>query len=279
MGSIKVKIHPLFYILGLYFALTGKIFIFIIYTTTAVIHELGHSYVASCHGYRLNKITLMPFGAVVSGNIEGLKATDEIKVALAGPFINLAVALFFVATWWIFPESYAFTDVVAESNFVMAVINFLPVFPLDGGRIVLALLSSKTGKTKAIKIMKVSGIVFSLILFALFITSIFHTINFSILLFSIFLLVGTFSREKDNVYVRLTSITLDKKALNNGIVIKKQAVDKDVTIKKLISILDYNSINEIDIYSNGEKITSLSQSKINEIILKGELYSKLSKYI
>lgn len=279
MGSIKVKIHPLFYILGLYFALTGKIFIFIIYTTTAVIHELGHSYVASCHGYRLNKITLMPFGAVVSGNIEGLKATDEIKVALAGPFINLAVALFFVATWWIFPESYAFTDVVAESNFVMAVINFLPVFPLDGGRIVLALLSSKIGKTKAIKIMKVSGIVFSLILFALFITSIFHTINFSILLFSIFLLVGTFSREKDNVYVRLTSITLDKKALNNGIVIKKQAVDKDVTIKKLISILDYNSINEIDIYSNGEKIISLSQSKINEIILKGELYSKLSKYI
>ena len=279
MGSIKVKIHPLFYILGLYFALTGKIFIFIIYTTTAVIHELGHSYVASCHGYRLNKITLMPFGAVVSGNIEGLKATDEIKVALAGPFINLAVALFFVATWWIFPESYAFTDVVAESNFVMAVINFLPVFPLDGGRIVLAFLSSKINKSKAIRIMKVSGIIFSIILFALFIASIFYTINFSILLFSLFLLFSTLSREKDNVYVRLTSITLDKKALNNGIAIKKQAVDKDVPIKKLISILDYNSINEIDVYSNGEKITSLSQGKINEIILKGELYSKLSKYI
>ena len=159
MGGIKVKIHPLFYLLGIYFAFTGKIFIFLIYTATAVIHELGHSYVASSQGYRLNKITLMPFGAVVSGNIEGLKASDEIKVAIAGPFINLAVALFFVATWWIFPEAYAFTDVVAEANFIMAVINFLPVFPLDGGRIVLAILSSKMNKTKAIKIMKI-GVTF-----------------------------------------------------------------------------------------------------------------------
>ena len=279
MGGIKVKIHPLFYLLGLYFAITGKIFIFIIYTATAVIHELGHSYVASNQGYRLNKITLMPFGAVVSGNIEGLKPTDEIKVAVAGPFINLAVALFFVSTWWIFPESYAFTDVVAEANFIMAVINFLPVFPLDGGRIVLALLSSKMNKIKAIKIMKVSGIIFSLILFALFVVTIFYTINISILLFALFLLFATLSREKDNVYVRLTSITIDKRALNNGIIIKKQAVDKDITLKKLISILDYTCINEIDVYSNGEKITNLNQNKINEVVLKGELYSKLSKYL
>lgn len=279
MGGIKVKIHPLFYLLGLYFAITGKIFIFIIYTATAVIHELGHSYVASNQGYRLNKITLMPFGAVVSGNIEGLKPTDEIKVAVAGPFINLAVALFFVSTWWIFPESYAFTDVVAEANFIMAVINFLPVFPLDGGRIVLALLSSKINKIKAIKIMKVSGIIFSLILFALFVVTIFYTINISILLFALFLLFATLSREKDNVYVRLTSITIDKRALNNGIIIKKQAVDKDITLKKLISILDYTCINEIDVYSNGEKITNLNQNKINEVVLKGELYSKLSKYL
>ena len=279
MGGIKVKIHPLFYLLGLYFAITGKIFIFIIYTATAVIHELGHSYVASNQGYRLNKITLMPFGAVVSGNIEGLKPIDEIKVAVAGPFINLAVALFFVSTWWIFPESYAFTDVVAEANFIMAVINFLPVFPLDGGRIVLALLSSKMNKIKAIKIMKVSGIIFSLILFALFVVTIFYTINISILLFALFLLFATLSREKDNVYVRLTSITIDKRALNNGIIIKKQAVDKDITLKKLISILDYTCINEIDVYSNGEKITNLNQNKINEVVLKGELYSKLSKYL
>ena len=279
MGGIKVKIHPLFYLLGLYFAITGKIFIFIIYTATAVIHELGHSYVASNQGYRLNKITLMPFGAVVSGNIEGLKPTDEIKVAVAGPFINLAVALFFVSTWWIFPESYAFTDVVAEANFIMAVINILPVFPLDGGRIVLALLSSKMNKIKAIKIMKVSGIIFSLILFALFVVTIFYTINISILLFALFLLFATLSREKDNVYVRLTSITIDKRALNNGIIIKKQAVDKDITLKKLISILDYTCINEIDVYSNGEKITNLNQNKINEVVLKGELYSKLSKYL
>ena len=141
MGSINLSVHPLFFAFGFYYALTGRIFVFLIYTVTAVLHELGHSFVASNAGYRLNKITLMPFGAVVSGDIEGLSLGDEIKVALAGPFINLAVALLFVASWWIVPETYAFTDVVAEANLTMALVNFIPVFPLDGGRVLSAILS------------------------------------------------------------------------------------------------------------------------------------------
>ena len=82
MGGINLSVHPLFYVFGVYYALTGKIFVFAIYTITAVLHELGHSFVASNAGYRLNKITLMPFGAVVRGDIDGLKFSDEIKIAL-----------------------------------------------------------------------------------------------------------------------------------------------------------------------------------------------------
>ena len=125
MGSINLSVHPLFYVFGFYYALTGRIFVFVIYTVCAVLHELGHSFVATSAGYRLNKITLMPFGAVVSGNVEGLKFLDEIAIALAGPFLNLAIGVFFVAVWWVYPESYAYTDIVAEANFSMALVNFL----------------------------------------------------------------------------------------------------------------------------------------------------------
>ena len=92
MGGLRLYVHPLFLIFGAYYALTGKILIFIIYTLSAVVHELGHSFAAAGLGYRLNKITLMPFGAVASGDIDGLKLKDEIKIALAGPLINLAIA-------------------------------------------------------------------------------------------------------------------------------------------------------------------------------------------
>ena len=99
MAGIKLSIHPLFFVLGFFYAITGQIFIFIICTATAVVHELGHSFVSASLGYRLNKITLMPFGAVVVGNIEGLRFRDQVKVAIAGPLINVAVSLFFIATW------------------------------------------------------------------------------------------------------------------------------------------------------------------------------------
>ena len=45
MGGVTLKIHPLFYLFGLYYALTGRIFIFIVYTIVALVHELGHPYV------------------------------------------------------------------------------------------------------------------------------------------------------------------------------------------------------------------------------------------
>ena len=96
MGSIKLKIHPLFWLFGVYYALTGKIMMFVISTTVALLHELGHSFSADRLGYRLNSVTLMPYGAVVSGEESGLKAKDEIRIAFAGPLTNLAIGVVFV---------------------------------------------------------------------------------------------------------------------------------------------------------------------------------------
>ncbi len=278
MGGINLSVHPLFFVFGFYYALTGKIFIFIIYTVCAVIHELGHSIVASQIGYRLNKITLMPFGAVVSGNIDGLKPKDEIKIALAGPFLNLAIGLFFVATWWIYPESYAFTDIVAEANFSMAFVNFIPTAPLDGGRVVSALLKDKFGEEKAQKVVKILCIVFALILALGFILTLFYECNLSLLLFLLFVLFGAFGKNKENKYIKLyTALTVDK--LKCGMDIKRQALHQSVTVKKMLSILDVNAVNEIVVYDDEKRVAFLTEDSINKVIEKGELYAPLSKYI
>lgn len=278
MGGIRFGIHPLFYAFGVYYALTGRIFVFIIYTLTAVIHELGHSYVASGVGYKLNKITLMPFGAVAFGDIDGIKCADELKIAFAGPFVNIAVGLFFVALWWIFPESYAYTDLAVEANLSMALMNFLPVYPLDGGRIFSSLLALKLKRTVAEKICRVTGFLTSGALFVLFALSLFYTANLSLLFFSLFVLFGLVGRSKENRYVRLYSgLTTEK--LKFGMPYKKQAVDKNVTVKKLLTLLDVEAVNEIAVYDGDEQIALLSQKKISQILEKGEIYSPISKYL
>lgn len=278
MGGISFSVHPLFFAFGLYYALTGRIFIFVIYTLSAVAHELGHSLVASNAGYRLNKITLMPFGAVVSGDIDGLKLSDEIKIALAGPFTNIAIGLFFVATWWIFPITYAFTDVVAQANFSMALVNFLPVFPLDGGRALSAWLKQTVGKKRGQKICNAIGVITAVLLLLFFVFSLFNTLNLSLLFFSLFVLFGTFGKAKENKYVRLYS-SLSEQSLKRGMPFKKHAVYKSVSVKKLTSLIDESAVNEVAVFDGDKIIKTLSPRAINQIIEKGDLYSPIEKYI
>jgi len=61
---MRISIHPLFFLFGIYFALRGKVFLFLNFTLTALIHELGHAIAAERLGYKMNKISLMPYGAV-----------------------------------------------------------------------------------------------------------------------------------------------------------------------------------------------------------------------
>ena len=278
MGGIKLRIHPLFYLFGLYYALTGRIFIFIIYTVCALSHELGHSFAAANAGYKLNRITLMPFGAVVSGDLDGLKCADELKIALAGPFLNLTIGLFFVSLWWIYPEIYAYTDIAAQANFTLALINFIPVYPLDGGRVAYAFLSLRLKRETAGKICRIAGVIFAVALFALFIISLFFTFNLSFLFFSLFVLFGALDKNKENRYIRLYSSLTDEK-LKKGVNYKKTGIDKSVNVKKMLSLLDPDAINEVVVYDRGEPVAVLSQQKINNIIEKGDLYSPIEKYM
>lgn len=251
---------------------------FVIYTVCAVMHELGHSFAAASLGYKLKTITLMPFGAVISGDVENLKPKDQLKIALAGPFLNLGVGLLFVSFWWIFPETYAYTDVAAEANLSLAIVNFLPVFPLDGGRILCSALSFRFGKPTAEKTCKIIGVAVSVLLSGLFVVSCFYTVNPSFLFFSLFVVASVFDKNKENVYVKVYS-SLSEEKLKRGVEYKKQGVDKSVTVKKLIGLLDADAINEIVVYDGGVPIALLGQEKINKILENGDVYLTIGKYL
>lgn len=278
MGGINFSVHPLFYAFGLYYALTGRIFVFVIYTLSAVMHEMGHSLVASACGYRLNKIILMPFGAVARGNIDGLNIKDNVKIALAGPLLNLAVGLFFVALWWLFPEIYPFTEIIVSANFSLAIINLIPVYPLDGGRVLSSTLAGAFGRDRAFKICRVFAVIFSLLLVFAFVFTIFHTVNYSLLFFSSFVLFGAFTKSKENIYVKIVG-GIDRERLKHGLTVKRQAVDKSVTIKKLLTIVDPVCINEIVVYGDNRPITTLSHEQLVNIVKKAELYNPIERYI
>ncbi len=278
MGGIGFDVHPLFFLFGVYYALTGRITVFIVYTLTAVIHEFGHSLAAAKRGYRLNKIILMPFGAVVTGNVKDLKLRDQAAIALAGPFTNLALGLFFVATWWLFPETYAYTDIAAEANFTLAAVNFIPAYPLDGGRIIYSVLGMKFGEKKAFKICRATGIILSLLLFIMFILTAFYSVNLSLLFFSAFVFFGAARRKPENEFVKIYS-ALNTENLKRGVRVQRFAVDKSATVKTVMGMMDGNVLNEAEIFDGENSVAVLKQKRLSEIMETADIYSPIGEFL
>ncbi|MFC8687721.1 M50 family metallopeptidase [Brevibacillus porteri] len=139
--DIRFRIHLLFWaVIGLS-VVTGHFLEVITLFVIVLIHELGHIAMARELGWTVKEVQLLPFGGVAT--MEDSYATDpmdEIVVALAGPFLNMVMMAASYLFWFmgIWTEEWARFFLV--SNLTIALFNLLPIWPLDGGRILLAVL-------------------------------------------------------------------------------------------------------------------------------------------
>ncbi len=165
-------------------ALGQGLFVFL-YFVAVFLHELAHYVVARRLFYCAQQIKLGIFGATLVGQFDDMPAKDTVKIALAGPFCNVICAICCLASWWLYPTLYPITHQFYVANITMAVTNLLPLYPLDGGRIVFALVA-KTCNGKILIVVKRAKTVVSVMLFVLFVVSLFTGDNlFSVGLFAL----------------------------------------------------------------------------------------------
>jgi Zn-dependent protease/predicted transcriptional regulator len=139
-------------------AVTAVLFICAVFACV-LIHEIGHSLIARRFGKEAKSITLLPIGGVATMEEIPEKPSQEIAIAIIGPFINLAIAalLYLFAERWtgvfvpnLYPESVsAFFSGLIGVNIMLAFFNLLPAFPMDGGRVLRGLLALKMEYVKA----------------------------------------------------------------------------------------------------------------------------------
>jgi Zn-dependent protease len=116
-----------------------------------ILHELGHSLVARHHGIGIASITLFVFGGVSQMKEEPRQARQELQIAIVGPVVSLVLAVVFgilsrLAAAGGEPTGLAVVlTYLALVNLLVAVFNMLPAFPLDGGRVLRAILWSRSG--------------------------------------------------------------------------------------------------------------------------------------
>lgn len=184
--GIPIRIHFTFLILLIWFGMasassgegfaSGVVFILLLFGCV-VLHELGHAAMARRFGVETREIVLYPIGGVARlERIPSGKA--ELLIALAGPLVNLVLAGMLVG-WLVVRQvqvSFSPEDLLGgqapvvwqllTANLTLFFFNLVPAFPMDGGRILRAILSMYAGQEKATRIAARVGQGFAL-LFAL----------------------------------------------------------------------------------------------------------------
>lgn len=178
LAGIQVYVHATFFLLilwlgliywqqgGLPAALRGILFILLLFGCV-VLHELGHALTARRFGIRTRNIVLLPIGGMASLEKMPDDPKEEILVALAGPAVNIAIA---VLLWLLLsvqpvapapetgvPLQGSILQNLLVLNLFLAIFNLLPAFPMDGGRVLRALLSFRMGRTQATRMAATIG--------------------------------------------------------------------------------------------------------------------------
>jgi Zn-dependent protease/CBS domain-containing protein len=186
--GIDLKVHWTFFLLLAFFAFvsyqrTGSLtnalitaLVIVALFVCVVLHEYGHSIVAQRLGIEIHDITLLPIGGVARLKSLPTRPMDEVKIAIAGPLVNVVLAPIFFGVALLLGSSpldaanilqggnslgqiFAYLGLI---NVALVVFNMIPAFPMDGGRVLRGLLATRLGPVRATDVSSAIGQFFAL---------------------------------------------------------------------------------------------------------------------
>jgi stage IV sporulation protein FB len=178
IAGTEVRIHFTFFLLVAWYAIAAGLrggqseaieaTLFILAVFACVLaHEFGHVLTARRYGIDTRDITLLPIGGVA--NIERMpdRPSQELVIAIAGPAVNVVIAVLLIVLFGVTftPERIAdieqgrldFITRLAAVNIALVLFNLLPAFPMDGGRVLRAVLAMRLGRLRATQIAAIIG--------------------------------------------------------------------------------------------------------------------------
>lgn len=232
MGKLKIRFHPLFIIyvfLCVYWGWFNNVFYYVI---AVVVHEYGHYFVASRLGYRTDGILFSIYGAgLYTSKI--YKSKDDIKISLAGPFVNLIIIILIVCFWWIVPSSYLFTYDFFLANSVVMIFNLIPIYPLDGGRVLVAVLADKFKRKRVMKVSNIICFIIGVFFLVIFLISFAFKVNINSLFLGLFLCLNSIAGDRGDFFEKAKAFNKGQNTLHEVKVFKAVNVDRLEMLKNI----------------------------------------------
>jgi Zn-dependent protease/CBS domain-containing protein len=171
-GATTVRVHFTFFLLLAWIGVSAwqkgglpaardSVFFIVLIFTCVVLHEFGHIVMARRFGIESPDVTLLPIGGVARLQRIPEKPMQELAVAIAGPMVNVIIAFVLLLILGTAHLSYlvqiddphvSLLVRLAAANIFLVLFNMIPAFPMDGGRVLRALLALRLGRARATQV-------------------------------------------------------------------------------------------------------------------------------
>ncbi|WP_052345806.1 site-2 protease family protein [Paucisalibacillus sp. EB02] len=195
-----IHIHPILFVFIIISFLTGTFVEMMIILGIVLWHELGHYLAAAHFKWRINKVMLWIFGGVMDTDEHGNRPViEEFIVTIAGPFQHVIIYVFMLiaSSLSLLPSSIISTILIY--NTTILVFNLLPIWPLDGGKLLFFLLSKRLSFQKAYHMIIIISILLCFII--IMVQLLFLPFTLSSFLIMVFLLIENRSDWKNRHFV------------------------------------------------------------------------------
>ena len=241
-----------------------------------LLHELGHAMAARRYGIRTRDIVLLPIGGVARLERMPSRPSQEVVVALAGPAVNLVIAAGLYGFLTQVPIGSAAVAEVLQSllqvNVLMLGFNLIPAFPMDGGRVLRALLAMKMPHVRATRFAAGVGQAIALV-FAVVGFGVFHNPMLIFIGLFVFLMAG------EEQALASARATMTGFPVRSAMITEFETLDASDPLQRAVDLLMSGSQQDFPVLENGAPIGILSRADLIAALKTIGVHGRVSEAI
>lgn len=244
---------------------------------SVVMHEMCHIAVAGRYGVQPARIWITPVGLSASIQNKGFSRSAMLWIHAAGPAANLLLFGAALLAGAVFPQIRKEMELIRRTNLMLALFNLLPVFPLDGGRILQQLLSGTMGLLAAGRVVKVLAWIMTALILAAGVVQLRMTgYNLSLIMIGIYIPIALKDAGMESAFMNIRQILYRRsKLIKRGVYPARDLVVlKGTRVDEILKSMDFDRFHIIYVLDDDMRLVKAFTE--NEII---SAFSNESDYL